>query len=68
MLSLLRRHPSGVELGAWFDGEVDGGVGAHVVACRRCRRKAEALADLRAELRPPLRRAWHPAGRGAAGA
>lgn len=65
MRSPRRRHPSGVELGAWFDGERDGDVGAHVARCRRCRRDAEALADLRATLRPASRPVTEPAGRGA---
>lgn len=68
MRSVLRRHPSGVELGAWFDGEHDGGIGAHVARCRRCGRDAEALADLRATLRPtpPAPPVTERAGRGAA--
>ncbi|MFP5377257.1 MAG: hypothetical protein ACLGIO_10840 [Acidimicrobiia bacterium] len=64
-MRLLRRHPPAVELGAWFDGELDDGVGAHVARCRRCRRDADALAELRATLRPAGRRAGEPAGRGA---
>lgn len=64
-MRLLRRHLPAVALGAWFDGEHDGGVGAHVVRCRRCRRDADALAELRATLRPAGHRVGEPAGRGA---
>ena len=66
MRSLPGRHPSGVELGAWFDGERDGEVSAHVARCRRCRRDADALAALRSMLRPASRPATEPAGRGPA--
>jgi hypothetical protein len=35
-VKLLGRHPSRLELEAWFDGETDGGVGWHVSGCERC--------------------------------
>lgn len=67
MRSVLRRHPSGVALGAWFDGERGGDVGAHVARCRRCRRHADALAALRSMLRPTPSPRREPAGRRSAG-
>lgn len=67
MRPVLRHHPSGVEMGAWFDGEHDGGVGAHAARCPRCRRAAEALAELRSALRPARGRASEPVGPGVAG-
>ncbi|MDP9387362.1 MAG: hypothetical protein M3Q48_05390 [Actinomycetota bacterium] len=54
MPSFLRRHPRPVEIGAWFDGERDDGVGAHVAGCARCRARASELARLRAVLRPAV--------------
>ena len=58
------RHPSAPALAAWFDGEADGGVGSHVVVCRRCRRQAGVLAEVRTALRPPATLPGAPAGRG----
>ena len=47
----LRLHPSGVELGAWFDDEATDGVGAHVTRCSRCQRQLAELARVRAWVR-----------------
>lgn len=60
----VRRHPSGVELGAWFDGEGDADVGAHLAACARCRRRADALGELRTMLRPTPSQPSQPAAPG----
>lgn len=67
----MRRHPGPLALGAWFDGEGDADVGAHVARCRRCARKADVLAGVRAAVRgepaPPVadplppRPRWTPA-------
>ncbi len=47
-----RRHPSGPELGAWFDGEDDSAtVGAHVTRCPRCRRSVSEMARVRSWIR-----------------
>ncbi|MDP8975089.1 MAG: hypothetical protein M3N28_01725 [Actinomycetota bacterium] len=47
-----RRHPSGAELGAWFDGEDDSAtVGAHVSRCPRCRRSVSEMARVRSWIR-----------------
>lgn len=68
------RHPGGIDLGAWFDGEGAGSVGEHVVRCARCQRRVSELARVRAWVRaqpffamgdaangaPPHRR-WRPA-------
>lgn len=48
---MIGRHPHGVELGAWFDGEGSERVGAHLTGCRRCQRRADELAAVRAWLR-----------------
>jgi len=49
---VFRRHPSGAELGAWFDGEDAGaGAGAHVARCHRCRRSVSEMARVRAWIR-----------------
>lgn len=45
------RHPRGVDLGAWFDGEGAGTVGAHVVGCARCQRRVSEMARVRAWVR-----------------
>jgi hypothetical protein len=45
------RHPNGVRLGAWFDGEGDDGVGGHVVDCSRCQKRVSELARIRAWVR-----------------
>ena len=72
-MGLLRRHPPGPELGAWFDGEQAGDVGSHVAHCARCRRRVSEMARVRAWIRAqpffamgdeperaaPLRR-WRP--------
>ncbi|HEX2063685.1 MAG TPA: hypothetical protein VHE80_04605 [Acidimicrobiales bacterium] len=45
------RHPRGIDLGAWFDGEGAGSVGEHVVRCARCQRRVSELARVRAWVR-----------------
>lgn len=48
---ILRPHPRKVELGAWFDGEGNDRVGAHVLGCNRCQRHVAELSRLRSWLR-----------------
>jgi hypothetical protein len=48
---VILRHPPGVELGAWFDGEEANGVGHHVARCGRCQRRLSDLARIRAWIR-----------------
>ena len=45
------RHPRGVDLGAWFDGEGASPVGDHVVRCARCQRRVSEFARVRAWVR-----------------
>lgn len=69
-----RRHPSALELGAWFDRESCEHVGPHLAECNRCRGAIHRLRRVRAALRgqpspPPLpallglkgARRWQPA-------
>ncbi|MGH9157280.1 MAG: anti-sigma factor family protein, partial [Acidimicrobiales bacterium] len=48
---ILRPHPRGVDLGAWFDGEGADRVGAHVARCHRCRRRVSEMGRIRSWLR-----------------
>ncbi|MEO6120613.1 MAG: hypothetical protein ABIW46_05245 [Acidimicrobiales bacterium] len=48
---ILRPHPRGVELGAWFDGEGADRVGSHVARCHHCRRRVSELGRVRSWLR-----------------
>lgn len=48
---ILRHHPSGVELGAWFDDEGAERIGVHVTRCRRCQRRVSDIARVRAWVR-----------------
>ena len=49
-----RRHPSPLELGAYFDGELIDGVSQHVARCRRCRESLEELHGVRSAVRGEL--------------
>ena len=49
-----RRHPSPLELGAYFDGESIEGVSDHVARCRRCRESLEELRGVRCAVRGEL--------------
>ena len=48
---MIGRHPRGTRLGAWFDGEGEDTVGAHVVSCARCQKRVSELARVRAWVR-----------------
>jgi len=57
-----RRHPSKLELEAWFDGEPSGdSLGWHISGCARCLRYAESLAKVRVVVTGALRSAHAPA-------
>jgi ABC-type branched-subunit amino acid transport system substrate-binding protein len=45
------RHPRRVVLEAWFDGEIDDGIGAHVGACGRCQQRLLAVQRVGAAVR-----------------
>jgi hypothetical protein len=49
-----RRHPSPLELGAYFDGEPIEGVSEHVARCRKCRESLEELRGVRCAVRGEL--------------
>ncbi|HEV7535114.1 MAG TPA: hypothetical protein VGP90_05730, partial [Acidimicrobiia bacterium] len=49
-----RRHPSPLELGAYFDGEPVAGVSEHIARCRRCRESLDELHGVRAAVRGEL--------------
>ncbi|MGH9009023.1 MAG: hypothetical protein ACRDYF_04150, partial [Acidimicrobiia bacterium] len=49
-----RRHPSPLELGAYFDGEAIEGVSEHVARCRKCRESLEELRGVRCAVRGEL--------------
>jgi hypothetical protein len=49
-----RRHPSPLELGAYFDGEPVDGVSEHVARCRKCREALEELRGVRCAVRGEL--------------
>jgi len=49
-----RRHPSPLELGAYFDGEPVEGVSEHVAHCRKCRESLEELRGVRCAVRGEL--------------
>jgi hypothetical protein len=49
-----RRHPSPLELGAYFDGEPIEGVSEHVAHCRRCRESLDELRGVRCAVRGEL--------------
>jgi hypothetical protein len=49
-----RRHPSPLELGAYFDGEPVEGVSEHVARCRKCRESLEELRGVRCAVRGEL--------------
>jgi len=48
---MVRRHPRGTDLGAWFDGEAADRVGTHVARCHRCQRRVAELGRVRSWLR-----------------
>ncbi|HVL92451.1 MAG TPA: hypothetical protein VM264_03825 [Acidimicrobiales bacterium] len=48
---ILRPHPRGVDLGAWFDGEGPDRVGSHVARCHRCQRRVSEFGRVRSWLR-----------------
>lgn len=48
---MLRRHPSGLELGAWFDGEGGDWAGGHITSCRRCQHEVSEFGRVRAWIR-----------------
>jgi ABC-type branched-subunit amino acid transport system substrate-binding protein len=48
---VVARHPRGTRLGAWFDGEGEDLVGAHVVRCSRCQKRVSELSRVRAWVR-----------------
>ena len=47
----MARHPSKLDLAAWFDGEGPDRVGGHVLRCPRCQRHVDELSRLRSWLR-----------------
>jgi hypothetical protein len=47
-MSPLRRHPSHLELEAWFDGESPESLGWHISSCTRCLAHVERLSKVRA--------------------
>jgi hypothetical protein len=49
-----RRHPSPLELGAYFDGEPIEGVPEHVARCRKCRESLDELRGVRCAVRGEL--------------
>jgi hypothetical protein len=49
-----RRHPSPLELGAYFDGEPIEGVSGHVARCRKCRESLDELTGVRCAVRGEL--------------
>ena len=49
-----RRHPSPLELGAYFDGEAIEGVSEHVAHCRKCRESLDELRGVRCAVRGEL--------------
>jgi hypothetical protein len=49
-----RRHPSPLELGAYFDGETIEGVSEHIAHCRKCRESLEELRGVRSAVRGEL--------------
>ncbi|HET9769250.1 MAG TPA: hypothetical protein VFS16_00075, partial [Acidimicrobiia bacterium] len=49
-----RRHPSALELGAYFDGEPIEGVSGHVARCRKCRESLDELRGVRCAVRGEL--------------
>ena len=49
-----RRHPSPLELGAYFDGETIEGVSEHVARCRKCRESLDELRGVRCAVRGEL--------------
>jgi len=49
-----RRHPSPLELGAFFDGEPIDGVSDHIARCRKCRESLEELVGVRSAVRGEL--------------
>jgi hypothetical protein len=49
-----RRHPSPLELGAYFDGEPIEGVPDHVARCRKCRESLDELRGVRCAVRGEL--------------
>jgi len=49
-----RRHPAPFELGAFFDGEGDESVRAHVGRCRRCQAELAEMGRVRALVRGEL--------------
>ena len=49
-----RRHPSPLELGAYFDGELIEGVAEHVARCRKCREELDELHGVRSAVRGEL--------------
>jgi hypothetical protein len=49
-----RRHPSPLELGAYFDGEPIEGVSEHVARCRKCRESLDELRGVRCAVRGEL--------------
>lgn len=49
-----RRHPSPLELGAYFDGEPIEGVSQHVARCRKCRESLDELHGVRSAVRGEL--------------
>lgn len=51
---IYRRHPSPLELGAYFDGELIEGVSEHVGRCRKCRESVEELRGVRSAVRGEL--------------
>jgi hypothetical protein len=49
-----RRHPSPLELGAYFDGEPVDGVSDHIARCRKCRESLDELRGVRSAVRGEL--------------
>jgi len=61
----LRRHPSRMELEAWFDGESGDGLGWHISGCPRCLAHVERLSKVRAAVTATTMPARGTAGAGA---
>jgi hypothetical protein len=51
---MYRRHPSPLELGAYFDGEPVDGVSEHIARCRKCRESLDELRGVRSAVRGEL--------------
>jgi len=55
LMSVVRRHPSRIQLEAWFDGEARDELAWHVIRCDRCFRYLNRTARLSASLRTVIK-------------